>query len=128
MYTLELGKINAGFVQSFSDDLQAISFTDFGEDLQTFFTEALKCVGRSTRLERAAAKEPGAASADSFGDGESLCAAFDCASALSRCSRYFVSIRNFRLLFRQSPVRALIIARGFANKSDSRAALKGKST
>ena len=70
-------EIDAGFVQRFGNDLQAVGVTHVGEYPEPFFAETLKRVRRGARLERAAAKETRAAATHGFGDGKRLLRALD---------------------------------------------------
>src|SRR2546423_1133273 len=76
-----LDQVNAVLVQSLRHDLQAERLAYVGENLQAVFAEALEGVWRGARLERAAAEEARAASADGLRDLERLLAALDGARA-----------------------------------------------
>src|SRR2546423_1779562 len=76
-----LDQVNAVLVQSFGHYLQAERLAYVCENLHAVFAESLEGVRGGARLERAAAEEARAASADGLRDLERLLAALDCARA-----------------------------------------------
>src|SRR5881275_3000609 len=84
-----LDQVNAVLVQSFGDYLQAERLAYVCENLHAVFAESLEGVRGGARLERAAAEEARAASADGLRDLERLLAALD--GARARDDRHLVA-------------------------------------
>src|SRR6266446_1874500 len=74
-----LDQIEGLVVHGFGDDQQAKAVAEVGHNLQTFFAESLKGIGRSTRLVCAATEKLGAGAGHAIGDLEGLVAALDAA-------------------------------------------------
>ena len=70
-------QIDVAIAHHFGDDRQAGGFLGLLQQLQAFFFHALEIVGRSARLEGAAAQELGAGFGDRFGGAHDLVFAFD---------------------------------------------------
>src|SRR5713101_2347363 len=72
-----LDEIERFIVDGFRDDTETVAGADFRKNLQSFFTETLKTVGRSAGLVRTAAEKARAGFFDAFGDSEALFLGFD---------------------------------------------------
>src|SRR5882672_6838717 len=76
-----LDEVERFIVNRFGDDTEAVGRTNFRENLEAVFAEALKTIRGSARLISAPAEKPHAGFFEAFGDGEALLLSFDGARA-----------------------------------------------